>query len=211
MRVRRVLTAGLAVAVAPLLAACAADERDIETPSYETVARLADDVEVRRYAPRLAAETVAEGGNAAFRRLFAYISGENAGGAEIAMTAPVETRTEGADIAMTAPVETAAAEDGGVRMRFFLPAAYDAATAPQPTDPRVRLVETPGRTEAVLRYSGLPLESRAETRKTRLLEIVSGSDWTAQGEAATYYYDPPWTLPWSRRNEVAVPVGPAGD
>jgi hypothetical protein len=197
----------LALVLAAGLAACSAGSgRDIETPDHEVVARPSEDVEIRRYAPRLAAETVADSDGAAFRRLFDYISGENAGGAEIAMTAPVETREGGEEIAMTAPVETLPAGGDQVRMRFFLPAEYDRATAPAPTRPDVRLVEYPARTEAVLRYSGLPLGYRADTRKTRLRAALDGSGWTAAGPAATYYYDPPWTLPWNRRNEVAIPV-----
>jgi hypothetical protein len=179
---------------------------DIETPDYEVVERLAEDIEIRRYAPRVAAETVAEGSSAAFRRLFDYISGANAGGAEVAMTAPVE-EAPGAEIAMTAPVETTEAEGEAVRMRFFLPAKYDMESAPAPTDPQVRLVAFPARTEAALRYSGLPLESRAQSREARLKEAVAASDWAAAGPAVRYYYDPPWRLPWSRRNEVAMPVG----
>ncbi|MGM0584599.1 MAG: SOUL family heme-binding protein [Pseudomonadota bacterium] len=178
---------------------------DVETPDYEVVARLGEDIEIRRYGPRVAAETVAEGASSAFRRLFDYISGANEGGGEIAMTAPVE-EAQGAEIAMTAPVETAQAEGEGVRLRFFLPAKYDMESAPDPTDARVRLVAYAPRTEAALRYSGLPLESRARTREGRLREAVAASEWEAAGPAARYYYDPPWRLPWSRRNEVAMPV-----
>jgi len=28
------------------------------------------------------------------------------------------------------------------------------------------------------------------------------------GPVVDWFYDPPWTLPWVRRNEVAVPVAP---
>jgi hypothetical protein len=195
--------APLALIAALFVGGCAPAE-EIETPPYEVAERLAEDIEIRRYPGRLAAETRAEGENAAFRRLFDYISGDNEGGAEIAMTAPVET-SGGVEIDMTAPVETQAAGDG-VRMRFFLPADYERQSAPEPTHPEVRLVEAPARAEAVLRYSGLPLDYRAEGRIARLREALEGSGWRPAGAFATYYYDPPWRMPWNRRNEVMVPV-----
>jgi hypothetical protein len=210
MTLMRRFPRGLALAAVPLLAACSGGESDVETPPYEVVARLADDIEIRRYAPRVAAETSAPSDTAAFRRLFDYIGGENAGASSIAMTAPVETRSAGAEIAMTAPVETAPAGEQDVRMRFFLPAEYDLDAAPEPTHPAVQLVRIEERTEAVLRYSGLPLDYRAESRKERLRATVAESEWAPTGPAVTYYYDPPWTLPWNRRNEITLPVAREG-
>ena len=89
--------------------------RIYEEPRHHVLATLGDGVEIRRYAPRLAAETEVAGDDVearsrAFRILFAYIAGANAGAEKIAMTAPVET----------------APGAGGVRMRFFLPARYTA-------------------------------------------------------------------------------------
>ena len=64
------------------------------------------------------------------------------------MTAPVETATRSETIAMTVPVETQSQAAGRYAMRFFLPAGYDLQTAPQPTDPRVHILELPERTLA---------------------------------------------------------------
>ena len=190
-----------------------------EQVPYELVADLGDDLEVRRYPARVAAEArvpaEAEGEDGddpmgrAFRLLFDYIKGANDGGREIAMTAPVETQ-RGAEIAMTAPVETrdaaAASGDGTAAMRFFLPASYTMDGAPRPTDPRLRLVEVPARTLAVLRFSGFGgRASVAEERRALLARLEDGA-WQATGEPVALFYDPPWTLPFLRRNEVAVPV-----
>jgi len=111
-----------------------------DQPRYEVVDRVDPGVEVRRYGPRLAAETTvaaadAEAGrNAAFRLLAAYIFGENRAKDEIAMTAPVEVRSGSQKIAMTSPVEAASAGGGRYTMRFFLPARLTLATAPEPND-----------------------------------------------------------------------------
>jgi hypothetical protein len=67
-----------------------------EQPAYTVVARVGENVEIRRYASRVAAEaTVSASGpetgrSEAFRVLFDYISGANQGRSEVAMTTPVE-------------------------------------------------------------------------------------------------------------------------
>lgn len=42
-----------------------------------------------------------------------------------------------------------------------------------------------------------------------LQQGLDGTNWTPSGAPVAYFYDPPWTLPFLRRNEVAVPVAPA--
>lgn len=191
-----------------------------EEPAYAVLATLAPQVEVRRYAPRLAAEVEVDvpedaarendraGRDEAFRLLFRYIAGANRAGdapGRIAMTMPVETAQASARIAMTAPVETRVGA-GRVRMRFFLPASFTRADAPVPQDPRVRLVDMPAETLAVLRFSG-SLDLREEARRqAELLETLAATGWQARGTPIAYYYDAPFTIPFLRRNEVAVPV-----
>ena len=132
-----------------------------EEPRYDVINRVSDNVEIRRYGPRLAAEVELPaagkaGRDEAFRLLFAYIAGANqtsgSGNAMIAMTTPVEVR-DSKLLAMTTPVQASEAS-GMVRMQFFLPAKYSMDKAPKPRDPRVRLVAVPGETIAALRFSG---------------------------------------------------------
>lgn len=184
-------------------------------PAYSVVGRIGA-VELRRYGPRLAAETTVAGGeidarSAGFRRLAAYIFGANTksddGSSKIAMTAPVEQDRAGGGekVAMTAPV-TQEPADGGWTIRFFLPAGLTLATAPRPRDKDIHLVEVPAATIAVLRFSGTPGVHSVSVHSKRLLAALAGSGWQPEGQAVTWFYDPPWTLPWLRRNEVAVTV-----
>ena len=199
-----------------LLGACSAFgiRSGTEEPRYDAVERLGS-VEIRRYAPRLAAETVVPGDayNArgeGFRRLAGYIFGGNAGRRRIDMTAPVAQSGAGADaesggerIDMTAPVAQAPGE-GGWAIRFFLPAAL--ADPPAPNDARVRIVPVPEETLAVLRFSGTATADAVAERTKALVAALSGTAWRPAGEPVAWFYDPPWTLPPLRRNEVAVPV-----
>lgn len=208
---------GLAVVVGSvMLAGCSVFgvRSGTQQPSYEVVERLAGAVEIRRYASRVAAGAVVRaedrdaGQNDAFGLLFDYISGANRGAAEIAMTAPVAVDSEPEKIAMTVPVETRATGQGEIAMRFFLPASYTLETAPAPTDPRVELLAVPARTEAVLRFSGSRSTGAVEGRIAELTAALEGSSWRATGSPVSLFYDPPWTLPFFRRNEVAVLVDP---
>ncbi len=180
-----------------------------EEPRYDVIARLDDRVEIRRYAPRLAAEVEAAGGQAktdeAFRLLFAYIAGANQaaeGGAKIAMTVPVEVRRS-EKVAMTVPVQVSPSGET-MRMLFYLPAELTAATAPKPADPRVRIITVPGETIATLRFSGSP--DAAPARQADLLDSLKPSRWRSAGVPYMLSYDPPFTLPFLRRNEAAVVV-----
>ena len=184
--------------------------RAYEQPSYEVVGH-AGPAEIRAYGPRLAAETVLDSGtrDQAFGLLAGYIFGKNrargggGGATKIAMTTPVEMRSDA--IAMTAPVEAAKAATR-VAMRFYLPASLTRATAPEPTDPRVRVVEAPGGTMAVLRFSGSTEDARIAERTEALLRELRGSAWMPEGEPVFLGYDPPFTPPFLRRNEVSVAV-----
>lgn len=166
--------------------------------------------EIRRYTPAVVARTVVAPGprrpeNAAFRRLAGYIFGGNEASASIAMTVPVVQRAEGVPIAMTVPV-TGRATESGYRMHFVMPAEWTLETLPVPLDPEVELAEIPAQTFAVLRFSGVAYAEDLEKRLPTLLAWMEKRGLDAAGEPRMAFYDPPWTLPFCRRNEVLVPL-----
>lgn len=183
-----------------------------EQASYEVMDRLSETVEVRRYPPLIVAETFVNGSkegtdrSEAFRRLFDYISGSNRGRAKVAMTVPVETISSPQKIAMTAPVETSTAMRGRFSMRFILPAQYTMDTAPTPANDTIRVYEIPERFLAVLRYTGSTGTEKSAEKRDVLERAIERSKWRVDGDASAMFYDPPWTLPFLRRNEVAFPV-----
>ncbi|MFO1036153.1 MAG: heme-binding protein [Geminicoccaceae bacterium] len=182
-----------------------------EQPPYTVVQHIGDSVEIREYGPRLAAEVTVPAGDPeaargdAFRALAGYIFGGNKGETKVAMTVPVETSGEVETIAMTAPVATTTS-GGEMTMRFFLPATLTASTAPVPNDSRVHIVELPPTTVAALRFSGSPTEASLAEHQQQLLAALAGTGWQPAGEPSILYYDPPWTVPFLRRNEAVVAV-----
>lgn len=180
-----------------------------EQPHYVVIQDLGDSVQVRRYDPRLAIEATVDDANQekaasqAFTLLFRYITGANQRDQKIAMTAPV--RTESERIAMTQPVQTMADHDR-VSMRFFLPHSVAEAGAPAPVDPRLHLVNVPASTIAARRYSGVADQGARQRNETILMSVLGKSAWKPDGEVFQLYYDPPFAIPFLRRNEVAVDV-----
>jgi hypothetical protein len=59
---------------------------------------------------------------------------------------------------------------------------------------------------AVLRFTGLAGVSTIAARQAELLQKLDSTAWKPTGEPLAWFYDPPWTIPFLRRNEVAVPV-----
>ncbi len=130
-----------------------------EEPHYISTT-LTDRVELRKYGPRIAAETTVAADedrarNIGFRRLANYIFGANHRDEKIAMAAPIAQQSDrpGDEIAMTAPVAQSRASDKGWKIRFFMPSKWTMDTLPTPDDEKVALVTVPGETVAVLRFS----------------------------------------------------------
>ena len=166
--------------------------------------------ELRQYEPCIAAETLVEGdfdevGNAGFRRLFRYISGDNQAKMPISMTAPVAQEKRSEKISMTAPVtQQKGSKDWSIA--FIMPAEYTMDTLPIPLDARITLRAIPARLLAAISYSGTWSESRYEEHKALLDKMVSERKLRTVGEYIYARYNPPFTPWFMRRNEVLVPV-----
>ena len=183
--------------------------RTAEEPPFEVVDRV-DAVEIRRYGPHFAAETTVDANdnkamNEAFFTLAGYIFGGNRQKRDIAMTAPVASES-GEAMAMTAPAAMERGQHSGLTMRFFLPAEITPVNAPEPNDTRVRLIEVPEETVATLRFTGTWGAAAINARKQELVAKLRDTRWSPLGEPFTQFYDPPFTIPFLRRNEVAVRV-----
>jgi hypothetical protein len=181
----------------------------IEEPPYKVVEE-SGDFEIRQYQPYIEAETLVEGdfrevGNVGFRRLFDYIQGKNRKRQEIPMTAPVTQEAASEKIPMTAPVGQEKVA-GKWRITFVMPSSYTMSTLPQPLDPRVNLVEIPGRLMAVNQYSGTWSQKRYEAKERELREFIQEKGLKVVGQPLWARYNPPF-MPWFlRRNEVMIPV-----
>lgn len=187
----------------------------VETTNYSVVEKTGD-FELRQYFLHIVAETLVEGdfenvGNEGFRRLAAYIKGNNRKKQSIAMTSPASQTQESERIPMTAPVNQQK-EGEAWRITFTMPARYTMETLPEPMDRRIVLREVPGQLVAAIEYSGTWSRKRYEENKEKLESFIREKrDLQPVAEPIFARYNPPF-MPWFlRRNEVLIPVQRIGN
>ena len=193
-----------------MLAGCSVlGKRTANEPHYQVLAEEGD-IEIREYGEIIVAETVVEGkysqtSGIAFSRLAGYIFGKNRAKQKIAMTAPVLQEAVSEKISMTAPVLQEKRGSAWV-MAFVMPAEYTLVTLPVPLDPAVTLRQIQGKRVGVIRYSGLHSESNLQNYAGKLTVWLEKKGKKVLSAPRAASYDPPWTIPFLRRNEVHVDI-----
>ncbi len=186
-----------------------------EEPKFDVVSKDGD-IELRQYAPMVVAETFVDGSqddasSRGFRVIAGYIFGDNKRAGQsaekIAMTAPVtiEKQDTSQKIAMTAPV-TLEQQGNRWRVHFVMPSQYKLVDLPKPNNAAVTLREISGRKVVALRFSGFAGEDKVAAKTAELRDWIVARGMTATGAAQLARYDPPWTLPFMRRNEILTEV-----
>ena len=192
----------------------------IEEPSYQ-VLKQSEHFELRQYESQLIAEVTVQGSlseasNKGFRLVADYIFGNNQvsqaasnQSEKIAMTAPVVIEAQSSKIAMTAPVvveKKGASEQQQWTLYFVMPKSYRMDNLPKPNNPQVQIKEIKNKKVAVIRFSGWVDEEKLADRTAELQTWMKQEQLMAIGDPQLARYNPPWTLPWWRRNEVFIPV-----
>jgi len=120
------------------------------------------------------------------------------------MSAPV-TQTKSDKIAMTAPV-IQQGDGTSWKVRFVMPAAYQIDTLPKPNNDAIKLKEVPGKRFSVIRFSGLASNENLQEHEKELRSFIKERNLKPLSLAIYAFYNPPWTLPFLRRNEVMIEV-----
>lgn len=186
----------------------------ISGPEYTVVSR-GEGYEIRDYeAYRVASTSMSKvgepysmddltKGGAAFNALAAYLFGANDEGKIMEMTTPVSTTSIG-------------------EMRFYLKknGMTSDASFPEPLSPEegfneqgiVRVVDVPPARVAVAKFTGFVTDGEVQRQKDALLSslAIDGVEVDAPHGAVVphivFQYNPPYTIPIVRRNEIAIPV-----
>ena len=146
--------------------------------------------EIRKYSERLVAQAVNNKDNTTFRKLFNYIAGANNSSKKIEMTTPV-TQTQKNNISF---------------MQFYLPSKFNKKTTPIPSNSDVKITLMKEGYFAVIRYSGRSSDKNFTKHRKILYKKLIEDKISINGFAIKATYNPPWTLPLFRRNEVMFNV-----
>ena len=187
-----------------------------EEPKF-TVIEKSEPFELRTYAPQLVAEVKVEGdldvaSSQGFRLIAAFIFGQNQVSEKISMTVPVGIETaQSTKIAMTVPVGIEASQGSakGVNQwvfSFIMPSEYTMATLPKPLNPLVTIRELPAQRRAAITFSGFYNEAKVLEKTKVLEEWIKSKQWQAIGSPQFARYNPPWPIPFMRRNEILITV-----
>ena len=181
---------------------------DVEKPKYQATA-LTNEIELRSYDPMLVAmvqmsgsrkDAISEG----FRVLADYIFGNNTIVQDIAMTAPVQQQIY-KKISMTAPVQQQAM-DTSWEVSFVMPSGYNMVTLPRPNNDSVVIEEIPSEKFVVIIFSGASSNENVEKYERKLMSYVVRNNILVIGTPKYAFYNPPWTLPQMRRNEIMMKI-----
>ncbi|KAL2345232.1 hypothetical protein Fmac_006517 [Flemingia macrophylla] len=192
---------------------------DLETVQFKVLSRR-DQYEIREVEPYFVAETTMpgkdgfdfSGASRSFNVLAEYLFGKNTMTEKMEMTTPVFTsknQSDGVKRDMTTPVLTTKSRDQDKwKMSFVMPSKYG-ANLPLPKDSSVRINEVPRKIVAVVSFSGFVNDEEVKQRELKLREALKSDSQfkTKEGTSVDVaQYNPPFTLPFQRRNEIALEV-----
>lgn len=185
--------------------------RNVNEPPYTLISHQGN-IQLRHYPPILVAEVRVSGEreeaiNKGFRLLANYIFGNNTATTPeskhtIQMTAPVIQQAS-QKIAMTAPVSQTS-QGGQWLVRFVMPEKYTMQTIPKPNNPKVKLIQTPPENFAVIRFSGTMSRANLAEHLSVLELYIEKHNLQTSGAPIYAFYNPPWTMPFMRRNEIML-------
>lgn len=88
-----------------------------------------------------------------------------------------------------------------------MPKKYSLESLPKPNSKDVILIPLPARRFAVIRFSNLADDENIKQHTDELKASILAEKLKSIGEPILACYNPPWTLPFLRRNEVMIEIG----
>ena len=167
---------------------------NVEQPKYK-VLRSKGNIELREYEPVIIAEVEVSGERKeairqGFKLLADFIFGNNVSKKKMQMTAPVMQEKYMCKW----------------KVRFVMPITYSLERLPKPNSKEVSLIPVPANHFAVIRFSGLADDASIKQNTQELEGYIFSDNLKMIGKPILAFYNPPWTIPFLRRNEVMIEV-----
>ena len=172
-----------------------------------------DKFEIREYIPKIIAQIEVFGdfddaSSKGFKILADYIFCNNTindGNSRIEMTAPVEMEPISQKINMAKPLLTQGRDNDWI-ISFIMPNEFTLETLPKPNNKSIKILSLPKEKYAVIVFSGLVRESSYLEKEKLLNQFIKEKKLKTSGEIKIARYNPPWTLPFFRRNELMIKI-----
>jgi len=182
--------------------------KGLEAPKYSVVRVIEGElklgvpekIQIRKYEAFTVATTPSMGGTG-FNTLASYLFGGNEEKKAMAMTMPVFVTGK------------AEADNGSTgTMQFVIPSSMSDAPPTPLSNEAVNIERVPERLVAIKAFPGLVTDDEVSRQKKALLSALVGTDMDVlNGDAVSVLqYNSPFTIPWRRRNEIAVVVEKSG-
>jgi effector-binding domain-containing protein len=168
----------------------------VEHPKYQVTA-VNQNIELRQYQPMIVAQVQVTGSREqairqGFKLLAKYIFGGNNSQQKIAMTAPVMQQKN----------------SNQWIVQFVMPSQYQLKDLPKPDDSKVQFKTLPIQKIAAIRFAGFNNDSNLVEHQKQLANYLHQQNIKFNDAPIYAFYNPPWTLPFLRRNEVMLSYQP---
>jgi hypothetical protein len=163
-----------------------------ESPEYD-VLKKDGPFEIRKYH-EFDTVTVIESklsGYSGFGLLFSYISGNNQNQTKMSMTIPVINEFE----------------DDGMTMEFVVPKAYQNDSIPIPNHEHLRIKHYDEHIVCSITFKGTTSQKKIDKQLLKLKEWMKNEQVVERGRYRLARYNPPFSLPSFRRNEILIEIG----
>ena len=169
----------------------------LDSPAYE-VLRKTDSYEIREYIPYAIATTRIDSNEEIQERTLASSKGFN----NLAGYILEGKNSEEEKMSMTTPVIM-----DRDTMSFVIPSGRSADEAPCPSNTDITVTDVPKQIVAVREFTGLVTEKESAKQRAALEDALVRDNIDFDNLSfKTLQYNPPYTLPWVRRNEVLLVV-----
>jgi len=172
----------------------------LQTPDY-TVKKKSESYEIREYSTYSVCSTKLDStgdmsvmspintGNG-FNKLADYIFGNN------------NKDTSSEKLTMTTPVII-----GDGDMQFVLPSGKSSLNAPMPSIDDIKIIDIPMQIVAAREFPGLATDGEVMRQRAKLEDSLIADGLSYDNLSfRVFQYNPPYTLPWLRRNEVILSI-----
>lgn len=181
---------------------------NVEEPAFSILSS-EKNIQTREYDQQIVAEVLIEGEryqaiNQGFKLLADYIFGNNEVNNKISMTAPVSQQSS-EKIKMTAPVSQQFDGNQWI-VRFVMPSQYTLLSLPKPLSSLVKIKEVPSKKFVVIKFAGKNSQKNIQNNQEKLMSYCLKNNIETIGKPIYAFYNPPWTMPMFRRNEVMVEI-----